>query len=165
MKYKLEDILVENSTYGRSHLKRRLIGEGILKYECFFNDCPTRQSLIWRNTVVVLQLDHINGVFNDNRLENLRFLCPNCHSQTETFSGKNRKTKHVKDLITCVCGRKTKTGKCQRCCKKVGPPKKIIWPPREELLDRLANSNYSKLSRELGISDNALRKHLLTRSE
>ena len=45
----------------------------------------------WNGKPLVLQLDHINGIFNDHRLENLRLLCPNCHSQTETFSGKKSK--------------------------------------------------------------------------
>ena len=43
----------------------------------------------WINGKLVLELDHINGDHTDNRIENLRFLCPNCHSQTETFRSKN----------------------------------------------------------------------------
>ena len=44
----------------------------------------------WFGEKLVLQLDHINGISNDNRIENLRFLCPNCHTQTETYSSKNK---------------------------------------------------------------------------
>ena len=83
----LEDILVENSTYlNISSLKKRLISAGLLEYKCA--ECGLSS---WRGKPISLQLDHINGVHDDNRLENLRFLCPNCHSQTETFAGKNRK--------------------------------------------------------------------------
>lgn len=49
---------------------------------------------------LILELDHINGIRNDNRLENLRFLCPNCHSQTPTFKGRNKtKNKKVEDSV------------------------------------------------------------------
>jgi hypothetical protein len=44
----------------------------------------------WQGQPIVLQLDHINGVHNDNRLDNLRLLCPNCHSQTDTYCGRNQ---------------------------------------------------------------------------
>ena len=44
---------------------------------------------VWCDQPLVLQLDHINGVNNDNRIENLCYLCPNCHSQTPTFAGRN----------------------------------------------------------------------------
>lgn len=86
-KYSLDEILVKNSTYqNRSRLKIRLINEHRLDYKCAI--CGNTG--IWNNKELVLQLDHINGINTDNRIENLRLLCPNCHSQTETFSGKNK---------------------------------------------------------------------------
>jgi hypothetical protein len=87
VKYDLETVMVENSTYSRFHLKRRLISEGILDYKCV--KCGNEGE--WMGKSITLQLDHINGVNDDNRLENLRFLCPNCHSQTDTHSGKNNR--------------------------------------------------------------------------
>lgn len=68
----------------RTHVKMRLIRAGLLENIC--SDCGLQE---WRGQRIVMHLDHINGVKNDNRLENLRMLCPNCHSQTETYSGKN----------------------------------------------------------------------------
>ena len=84
-KYSLEEILVENSTYtNRETLKKRLVKEGWKEYKCEI--CGISE---WQGKELSLQLDHINGINNDNRIENLRLLCPNCHSQTETFSGRN----------------------------------------------------------------------------
>ena len=84
-KFTLEEILVEDSKYCNiSSLKRRILKEGKLEYEC--NKCKINS---WNNQPITLQLDHINGINNDHRLENLRFLCPNCHLQTPTFSGGN----------------------------------------------------------------------------
>ena len=88
-KYTLDEILIENSPYAnRTKLKERLVNEQRIKYECAL--CGNKGE--WNGLPLVLQLDHINGVNNDHRIENLRLLCPNCHSQTETFSGKNIKT-------------------------------------------------------------------------
>lgn len=85
-KIPIEQILVQNSNYqSTSHLKKRLIKEALLKYEC--SECKLNS---WMGKEISLQLDHINGVNDDNRLENLRLLCPNCHSQTPTFAGKNK---------------------------------------------------------------------------
>lgn len=58
----------------------------LIRYEC--QKCKNNGN--WQGEKLTLQLDHINGVREDNRLKNLRFLCPNCHSQTVTFSGKNK---------------------------------------------------------------------------
>ena len=84
-----EDVFVENSTYARHRLKGRIIQQSLKQYIC--DDCGLDGN--WNGKKLSLQLDHINGVNNDNRLENLRFLCPNCHSQTDNFSGKACKKK------------------------------------------------------------------------
>ena len=84
-KYSLEEILVENSSYANiSRLKQRLVNEGKMEYKC--QKCGISE---WLGKPLTLQLDHINGINNDHRLTNLRFLCPNCHSQTDTYAGKN----------------------------------------------------------------------------
>ena len=86
-KYTLEEILVENSTYKNiSAMKRRILDANLLEYKCAICGNNGR----WNDAPLVLQIDHINGNHSDHRLENLRFLCPNCHSQTETYSGKNK---------------------------------------------------------------------------
>ena len=86
-KIPLENILVENSTFSRTHLKKRLIKEKILEYKC--RDCGNEGW--WNNKPLSLQLEHSNGVSNDARISNLCFLCPSCHSQTDTYAGKARK--------------------------------------------------------------------------
>lgn len=82
-----KDILVLNSSFNNSaHLKRRLIKAGLLEDKCSI--CG--QLPFWNGKPLVLQLDHINGSNTDNRIENLRIVCGHCHSQTETFAGRNR---------------------------------------------------------------------------
>lgn len=74
----LSDILVNNSTYTMIwRLKQRLLRKGVLKYKCSL--CGLTE---WNGKPITLQLDHINGVRLDHRVENLRLLCPNCHSAT-----------------------------------------------------------------------------------
>lgn len=85
-KIPLSELLVKDRKTSRTHLKTRLIINGLLKYKC--RDCGLEKT--WNNKPLSLHLEHINGVYNDNRLENLCLLCPNCHSQTPTFAGKNK---------------------------------------------------------------------------
>jgi hypothetical protein len=63
------------------------------------NACPCGQNQQWNGSTLVLQLDHINGIKTDNTRSNLRFLCPNCHSQTETFAARNIKRLKMKNCF------------------------------------------------------------------
>lgn len=150
----LKDVLIKNSTYCRRTLKNRLIKDKLLKNNCSI--CELKDS--WNNKPIKMVLDHINGIRDDNRLENLRLLCPNCHSQTETFAGKNRKT-----LYNCsCCGRKIswKSRKCRSCSNK-SPRlrfRKAIRPSFTILKTQIKELGYLATGRLYGVSDNAIRK-------
>lgn len=79
------EIIVNNCN---SPLRRWILKKEYLEYKC--NSCGIKE---WQNKEITLDLDHIDGDRSNNKLKNLRFLCPNCHSQTKTYRGKNIKTK------------------------------------------------------------------------
>lgn len=86
-KKKNEEIFIVDSKYNHNRiLKDKILKNNLLEYKC---ECGNIGE--WGGKKLILQLDHKNGINSDNRLENLRFLCPNCHSQTETFGSKNIK--------------------------------------------------------------------------
>lgn len=149
----LEQILVENSTYlSIASLKVRLIKNGLLKYKCYGDGCGIS---IWKGNTLSLQLDHINGISSDHRIENLRLLCPNCHSQTETFCGKN-KASHDQTKFLCECGSPKSKGSdnCRKCASK--KKERVIWPEHNDLLFMITNQGYSKTAKELGVSRTAV---------
>lgn len=78
-------VLLKNARC-RSAVRRRLLSEGVLQ-----NICAICSLSEWQGKPLSMHIDHINGVKGDHRLENLRMLCPNCHSQTETYGGRNMK--------------------------------------------------------------------------
>lgn len=99
IKYSDEDIFKKNSDYSNmKSLKSRILRKGLIDYKC--SSCENIGE--WNNKKLNLQLDHINGDHRDNRLENLRFMCPNCHSQTETFCSKNRWKGGVHGVHDCL---------------------------------------------------------------
>lgn len=97
-------------------LKARLLKDNIFDYIC--QECGISE---WQNKSITLQLDHINGDSDDNNVDNLRILCPNCHSKTDTW-----KTNRPKKLILCECGKeKYRTSKkCISCTFKNRASKK-----------------------------------------
>jgi hypothetical protein len=173
-KLDLNCVLVENSTYGRTNLKKRLYDEGLLKREC----CLCGQDENWNGMKISLILDHINGVYNDNRLENLRIVCPNCNAGLDTFAGKNNKSEQkeksvkkisekksqlkvdIRYIDTCECGNpKLKESKnCEECFHK--KRRKVERPSIEELKKEVENFGYSATGRKYGVSDNSIRKWL-----
>lgn len=80
----LDEILVDGRLLTTSTLRKRLIEEHLKP-----NHCERCLREDWNGLPIPLELDHVNGKRDDNRLDNLRILCPNCHAQTETYRGKN----------------------------------------------------------------------------
>jgi Zn finger protein HypA/HybF involved in hydrogenase expression len=90
--YKDSEIFTENSKVSQAGMRNRYLK--LRKVVCC-DECGLES---WNKKPITFQIDHKNGVRNDNRMENLRLLCPNCHSQTSTFGGKNIKNALVVEL-------------------------------------------------------------------
>lgn len=140
----LTNILIVNSDYSPSYLKKRLLKENLLRNECY--ECG--QTPEWNGKKLTLQLDHINGTNNDNRLENLRLLCPNCHSQTETFAGRRFNKNKIKPA---------QINPDWRNAPKFST-RKVIRPSKEELELLILQYNFTALGKKFGVSDNTIRK-------
>lgn len=134
-----DEYFCENSSANRHHIKKRIIKNNLIKYEC--SACGLANS--WNNKELVLQLEHKNGIPNDNRLENLCFLCPNCHSQTDTYAGKRFKKPS-----------KIKKGRS-------GPKtwlRKVERPSKKDLDKLIKQYPMTTIGKMYGVSDNAIRK-------
>jgi 5-methylcytosine-specific restriction endonuclease McrA len=141
------NLFTENSSINRGTVRKRILSEELLPYVC--SECGNTGE--YNNKPLSLQLDHINGINNDHRLINLRFLCPNCHTQTDTHSGKRLKKTH-----TCNCG--VEIRKESTSCKKCASPEKIKWLNDEEFAKKLWDMPTSHLAEILGVSDSAIGK-------
>lgn len=181
----ISEILVENSTYTSTHhLKIRLIKEGLKENKCEI--CKIER---WFDKPLSFHLDHVNGNNMDNRLTNLRILCPNCHSQTSTYCGSNKNKsskseyrnekysnknslesykenkeikleKIKKTKNICSCGKEIK--KSSNMCNSCHTKslRKVERPTIEQLEIDIKELGYCGTGKKYGVSDNAIRKWL-----
>lgn len=166
----LNEILTKNSNYKSDKLKKRLLNKNLLEEKCDLCEQGTE----WNGKKLVLQLDHIDGDSRNNELKNLRILCPNCHSQTNTFSGKSihKNGKNVEcDNLNCnnkIYKSKSQIKENNFCCPECfqeyqkGKPKysqrKVKRPSKKKLKKDINELGYLGTGRKYGVSDNAIRK-------
>ena len=141
-KYNDSEIFSMDSKVNRGTVKKRL--KDCIKYECAL--CGQDEN--WNNMKISLILDHINGIRNDNRIENLRFVCPNCNAALPTHC-RGQKGLNIKKKID---GRVLKAG-----IPKINL-RKVERPPYEELIDEIDKNGYRATGRKYGVSDNSIRK-------
>jgi hypothetical protein len=162
----LEEVMVENSTYARGKLKERLLADGLKQRVCEM--CG--QGEFWNGNRMSLVLDHINGVSNDHRLENLRIVCPNCAATLATHCGRNL----PRERICPRCGTRfapthMQHRYCSRKCigaqngdrlRGVPHPERrtVDRPPYARLVEEIQSMSFVALGRKYGVSDNAIRK-------
>lgn len=159
-KIPIEDILVKHSTYNRTRLKERLYEEGYKNRICEL--CGQGEE--WNGMQISLILDHINGVNNDNRLKNLRIVCPNCNAGLPTHCRGNRKPKESKKpkkskKYYCKCGNE-KYRYSKECikCRSKSQRKVKNRPSLDQLLKDIEETSYVKTGEKYGVSDNTIRK-------
>lgn len=154
VKYKLSDILVENSTYqSSSNLKKRLYKEGLKERKC--EKCG--QGELWNGEKMSLILDHINGVNNDNRIENLRIVCPNCNATLPTHAGKNAKKEKKRNYCECGVEINKHSKQCKRCYDK-HQRNKSKRPSYETLKTELIDNDYLTIAIKYNVSENCIMK-------
>ncbi len=163
--YTPEEIFSENSPVSKTSV--RSIARKEIEYRCAICDNVGEHL----RKPLVLQLDHINGISTDQRRDNLRWLCPNCHSQTDTFAGRNGATQWCK---TCKIPTCKKTGYCSNECTPKAPPRIKSgnlayinrcneWPVDETLFLMVKETGFECTGRELGVTGNAVKKRLKKR--
>jgi hypothetical protein len=163
----LEEVLVENSTYARGLLKQRLYETGRKQRRCEL--CG--QDELWHGKWMALILDHVNGDARDNRIENLRIVCPNCAATLDTHCG--RRARLPREERPCRrCGvpflpKVARQAYCSRECgqrwdrkgvPKLGQRKVRERPPYAQLIAEVEATSWSAVGRKYGVSDNAVRK-------
>jgi hypothetical protein len=162
----LHEVLVDGSTYARHHVKRRLFAEGIKERRCEL--CG--QGQIWRGRQLSLILDHVNGVADDNRLENLQIVCPNCAATLDTHCGRNNPRPAPRPCLHCGAKFEPRAGTQRYCSSACGqrhqtrrndprPDRRVVdRPPYQQLLTDVKQLGYLATGRRYGVSDNAIRK-------
>lgn len=157
-KIELSDILIKDSKYiNNVALKNRLYKIGLKKRNCELCD----QGEEWKGKKMSLILDHINGTHNDNRIENLRIVCPNCNSTLDTHCGKNNSLKNLKKIKYGILINDNVDFRKIQTIEKINSQikrRKVIRPEYEILLIDVKELGYKGTGRKYSVSDNCIRK-------
>lgn len=172
-----KDILVKRRIHRRekSYVLRKAMIESGIEYKCVL--CGNKGQ--WRNIALVLEVDHKNGDWSDNRPENIQFLCPNCHAQETRkqlhffelninnpvkIIKSKRVAKRCNNATICKnCGKEFYPHICspgkycsQKCSHK--SQQRVNRPSKEELQTLIQNMSFVAIGKKFGVSDNTIRK-------
>lgn len=200
-----DEIFIKNSLVHVTTVKKRILQDNLIEYKCAGKDCGITDN--WHGHKITLQLEHKNGDRTDNRLENLEFLCPNCHSITLTWGSRNKKSlkiikeaklkkptlitkieKNKDDILATINSyltlreilekyeikvrdsnikglrsflEKNRNADVDEFLKRVEVNKwEVNYPEINQLIHMLKEKNFVQVGKELGCSDNAIRKYL-----
>lgn len=173
----IDNWLQNGTSITSSKLKDKLYKRGLKERKCEL--CGQDEN--WKGRKISLILDHINGINDDNRLENLQIVCPNCNAALDTFSGKNIKIKNNNyfvrennyDLIRnnknevnkkikiCECGKQihNSSNKCIEC-NNISQRRVKNRPSKEELILMVKESSLESVGRKYGVTGNSVKKWL-----
>ena len=161
-----ENTLCENSTASQKTVRKIFYENSDTPYLCSI--CGLLPE--WNGKELTLILDHINGHNKDHRIENLRWVCPNCNSQLDTTGARNIKrlreegfyeqVENKKEKQCSECGAQisngSKTGLCVKCAHLV--QRRSVRPDRETLKNLIRTTPFTTIGTQYGVSDNAIRK-------
>lgn len=176
--HKFDEVFSKKSHYQRGKIKKFL-----LKTTFLDNVCSVCGISEWMGDSISLHLDHIDGDCHNNQLDNFRLLCPNCHSQTPTYSRRKSDTlikekrtesdfvEAIKDSenarqaliklgLQAFGGNYDRVRKVQHKKKVEFKPRTSKIPPMDELLDKVSKYSFTEVGEQYGVSDNSVRKWL-----
>ncbi len=153
-----ENTFIKDSTASQATLRKMYLENNYTPYVCSI--CG--QEPIWQGKELTLILDHINGINNDDRLENLRWVCPNCNQQLETTGSKNPNRKIFAKKYYCIdCGKEISklSIRCISCdAKHKIVPLADMPVTREELKSLIRTKPFTQIGTQFNVTDNAVRK-------
>ena len=153
-----DNIFIENSTASQATLRRWYLKGNYTPYICSICGQPP----IWQEKELTLILDHINGSNHDDRLENLRWVCPNCNQQLETTGYRNKENSPLEKKYYCTdCGKEitSRATRCPDCANKARRVALEDMPvTREELKELIRTTPFTTIASNFGVTDNSIRK-------